>query len=255
KNIPLVGFHDFLCVLMSGNRIIGKLSSDDNKLLPMISKKLIEFEPGLENYITLTESKLENIDAVIATGSNNTSRYFGYYFGKYPHIIRKNRNGIAVLGGHETNADLEKLGKDIFLYFGMGCRSVSKLYIPKGYSFDRLLQSLEKFRFVTDHHKYTNNYEYYKSIFLINGDPHFDNGFLLLKQDRAYASPPAVLFYEEYDDLKLLLQRIRNDFQEIQCIVSNLDQLNDAIPFGSAQKPELWDYADGVDTMEFLLNL
>lgn len=254
-NIPLVGFHDFLCVLVSGNRFIGKLSSDDNKLFPLISQKLIEFEPEFEGYIELTESKLENIEAMIATGSNNSSRYFEYYFGKYPHIIRKNRNGIAVLTGEETQNDMANLGRDIFLYFGLGCRNVSKVFVPAGYSFNKMLEALESYSFIGNHNKYCNNYEYYKSIFLINGVKHLDNGFLLVTQDNSYSSPPAVLYYEEYDSQSELIMKLSMDSQNIQCIVSSSKDFPGAVPFGFAQKPQLWDYADGIDTMEFLLNL
>jgi hypothetical protein len=254
-NIPLVGFHDFLCVLMSGNRITGKLSSDDNQLLPHLAEKLIEFDPGFRDMIQLTESKLEGFDAMIATGSNNTSRYFEYYFGKYPHIIRKNRNGIAVLTGNERPADLENLGRDVFLYFGLGCRNVSRLFIPENYSFEPLLKAFEKFRFLADHHKYHNNYEYYKSIFLIRGDDHLDNGFVLLKKGDSFASPPAVLFYEEYNDPRKLWKKIEASRHLIQCVVGDSELFHGAVKFGKAQEPEIWDYADGIDTMEFLLSL
>jgi hypothetical protein len=254
-NIPLVGFHDFLCVLLSGHKIIARLSSDDNQLLPAIASKLIEIEPGFADHIIFSEGKLENYDAVIATGSNNSSRYFEYYFRKVPYIIRRNRNGVAVLTGKETNKELNLLGQDILLYFGMGCRSISKVFIPKAYSFDRLFQSLEGFRSIGDHNKYCNNYEYYKSIYLINGAKHLDNGFLLVKDEITYASPPAVLYYEEYEDLKKMNNRLLIDKEQIQCIASQSAEISGAIPFGKAQKPELWDYADGLDTMEFLLNL
>jgi hypothetical protein len=254
-NIPLAGFHDFISVLMSGNRFIGKLSSDDNKLLPFIARKLVEIEPGFEAYIEMTEGKLENFNAVIATGSNNSSRYFEYYFGKHPHIIRKNRNGVAVLTGHESIEDLKNLGRDIFLYFGLGCRNVSKVFVPAGYSFNKLLETAESYNYVGNHNKYRNNYEYYKSIFLINGVHHLDNGFLLVAQDNSYSSPPAVLYFEEYNDPSDLVKKLSADSQKIQCIVSGSKDIPVAIPFGTAQNPELWDYADGIDTMEFLINL
>ena len=254
-NIPLVGFHDFLCVLLSGNNIIARLSSDDNQLLPAIASKLIEIEPGFAENIIFSEGKLENFDAVIATGSNNSSRYFEYYFRNVPYIIRRNRNGVAVLTGNETNKELTLLGQDIFLYFGMGCRSISKVFIPKAYSFDRLFQSLEDFRSIGDHNKYFNNYEYYKSIYLINEIKHLDNGFLLVKEDMTYTSPPAVLYYEKYEDLKNLNERLLSERDQIQCVVSHSAEISGSIAFGRAQKPELWDYADGVDTMDFLLKL
>ncbi len=254
-NIPLVGFHDFLCVLMSGNRFLGKLSSDDTILLPALANKLIEIEPEFNHYIEFENHLLHGFDAIIATGSNNTSRYFDYYFGKYPGIIRKNRNGAAVLTGKESTKDLEKLGEDVFLYFGMGCRNVSKLFVPKGYTFDRMFEAFEKYKYVGDNYKYNNNYEYYKSIYLINTEQHFDNGFLLLKEESRYASPPAVLYFEYYKDINDLIQRIKDDENLIQCVLSQAESFPEAVPFGKAQKPELWDYSDGVDTMKFLVEL
>ena len=254
-NIPMVGFHDFLCVLISGHKFLGKLSSDDKKLLPAVAELLLEIEPEFDDSIKFTEDKLTGFDAIIATGSNNTSRYFEYYFGKYPHIIRKNRNGVAVFTGDETSDELTEFGKDLFQYFGMGCRSVSKVFVPKGYKFNRLFEALSTYNSIIDHHKYTNNYDYYKSIYLINKTKHFDNGFLLVKQDLAYASPPSVLYFEEYDDMNVLKKRLIEEGEQIQCIVSHAKEIDEAIPFGKAQKPKLWDYADGVDMMEFLLSL
>jgi hypothetical protein len=253
-NIPLVGFHDFLCVLISGHKFIGKLSSDDHKLLPAIAEILVDLEPGFKEQIDFTEDKLQGFDAIIATGSNNTSRYFEYYFGKYPNIIRKNRNGVAVFTGNETKAELAEFGKDLFLYFGMGCRSVSKVFVPAGYKFDYFFEAIEGYQPVIDQFKYKNNYDYYKSIYLINIIPHFDNGFLLVKQDNSYSSPPSVLFYEEYEDILTLRNRLMVEKEQIQCVVSNTNDIADTITFGQAQNPDLWEYADGVDTMKFLLN-
>lgn len=254
-NIPLVGFHDFLCILISGHQFLGKLSSDDQKLLPAIAEVLIEIEPGFKVQIEFTEDKLQNFDAIIATGSNNTARYFEYYFGKYPNIIRKNRNGVAVITGKETKEELTEMGKDLFLYFGMGCRSVSKVFVPKGYKFDSLFEALEDYKFVADQFKYNNNYEYYKSIYLINTVPHLDNGFLLITEDPGYSSPPSVLFYEAYEDIAAVRNRLILEKDQIQCIVSNSSEIENTIPLGQAQNPELWDYADGVDTMKFLINI
>ncbi len=254
-NIPLVGFHDFLCVLISGHQFLGKLSSNDQKLLPAISEILIELEPGFKGKIEFTENKLQKFDAIIATGSNNSARYFEYYFGKYPHIIRKNRNGVAVFTGKESKEELAAFGKDVFLYFGMGCRSISKVFVPKGFKFDSFFEAIERFKTEMDQFKYMNNYEYYKSIYLINQVPHFDNGFLLVKKDPAYSSPPSVLYYEEYEDIASLKNRLMLENEQIQCVVSGAKEIQNAIPFGEAQNPELWDYADGVDTMKFLLSL
>ena len=251
-NIPLVGFHDFLCVLMSGHKIQAKLSSDDSVLMPAIAHLLVEIEPGFKDYIEFREDKLQRFDAIIATGSGNTSRYFEYYFGKYPHIIRKNRSGVAVLTGNETTEDLRNLGRDIFMYFGLGCRSVSKVFVPEGYLFDGFFSAIADFEEMKNHNKYFNNYEYYRSIYLINKVDHFDNGFLMVKNDPGYSSPPSVLFSEVYDDLAELQNKLNVDAGQIQCIVGDAAVLKAAVPFGNGQNPELWDYADGVDTLAFL---
>jgi hypothetical protein len=254
-NIPLVGFHDFLCVLMAGHKIICKLSSDDDKLLPAIIRLLTEIEPKFGSYIEIAEDKLFGFDAVIATGSNNTSRYFEYYFGKYPHIIRRNRNGVAILTGEETTDQLDRLGTDIFSYFGMGCRSISKVFVPKGYRFDNFFESIDRYQMVINNFKYNNNYDYYKSIYLVNRVQHLDNGFLLVKEDTSYSSPPSVLFFEHYDKMEELIRKLETDFDLIQCVVGQTGKISGEVPFGKAQQPELWDYADGVDTMDFLLEL
>ena len=254
-NIPLVGFHDFISVLMSGHKIIAKLSSDDKHLLPLIAEMLVKIDAGFEKQIEFTEGKLENFDAVIATGSDNTSRYFEYYFGKYPHIIRKNRNAVAVLNGNETNEELTNLGKDIFSYFGLGCRNVSKLYVPGNYRFDKLFKALEQYKGVIHHARYVNNYDYNKSVFLVNRQPYLDNGFLLLKEDTAVSSPVSVVFFEHYSDFGSLYNIIRHDQEKIQCVVSVDKRISKCVSPGMTQSPELWDYADGVDTMDFLITL
>ncbi len=253
-NIPLVGFHDILCVLASGHKALIKLSSQDQKLIPYLLGKLVEFEPAFAEQIEHID-RLKNFNAVIATGSNNTSRYFEYYFSSVPHIIRKNRNSIAILSGQESPQDLKALGNDIFDYFGLGCRNVSKIYVPKGYDFGVFFESIEKFKYVGDHHKYNNNYDYNKSIFLVNLDKHLDNGFLLLKEDSRLASPLAVLYYEQYEDLKQLEHDLEQKSEQIQCIVSNLKSDLRVFPFGESQHPGLWDYADNIDTMTFLQSL
>jgi len=254
-NIPAVGFNDFLNVMFSGHKYAGKLSSTDKILLPAIAKKLAEIEPAFESIFIFTEDRLSDFDAVIATGSNNTSRYFDYYFGKYPHIIRRNRNGVAVLTGNESEKDFYLLGKDIFLFFGMGCRNVSKFFIPENYDFKHFFKSIETYSFVGDNNKYRNNYDYNKAIFLVNSEPHLDNGFLLLKKDTSYASPPSVLLYEEYKNPDFVKQKLINDDELVQCIVGSDGFMPGTIPFGKTQQPELLDYADGVDTMKFLLDL
>ncbi len=255
-NIPMVGFHDMLCVLLSGNKFVGKLSSDDKYLLPFVAKVLIAIEPSFADYIEFTEGQLKNMDAVIATGSNNSARYFDYYFGKYPHIIRKNRNSAAVLTGSETAEELKLLAKDIFYYFGLGCRNVSKLFVPKGYVFDTFYESMFHYKEIANNNKYANNYEYNRTVYLMADTPSLlDNNFLLLKDDAGYSSPIGVLFYEYYDDLELLNKRLETDKEQIQCIVSNSSAIKNTVAFGDAQFPGLSDYADGVDTMKFLTEL
>lgn len=255
-NIPMVGFHDILCVLASGNKALIKLSSQDQKLIPYILNKLVETEPAFADRFEFID-RLTAFDAVIATGSGNTSRYFEYYFKNVPHIIRKNRNSIAVLTGEESEAELKALGHDIFDYFGLGCRNVSKLYVPEGYNFNAFFEAIEEFKAVSDHHKYNNNYDYNKSIFLVNLDKHLDNGFLLLKNDERIASPLAVLYFEEYGSPMQLTQILEPLTEKIQCIAGNVNVSADMAPvgFGKTQQPMLWDYADRIDTMEFLNNL
>lgn len=252
-NIPLVGFHDFLSVLIAGHSVLVKQSSNDKHFLPLIAKYLEHVDPGFKGKITFT-TKLENFDAVVATGSNNTARYFDYYFGKYPHIIRKNRNGVAILTGKETSEELELLGEDIFRYFGLGCRSVSKLFVPKDYDFDALFNALFKYKDIINYKKYENNYTYNKAVYLMSLFQLLENGFIMLKEDKSYASPIASLFYEFYDDLDTLKTKLSNEKEQIQVIVSN-ETIVDSVAFGSTQQPQLNDYADGVDTLEFLLNL
>ena len=252
-NIPLVGFHDFLSVLIAGHSVVVKQSSNDKHFLPLIAKYLEHVEPSFKGAITFTEEKLTDFDAAIATGSNNTARYFDYYFGKYPNIIRKNRNSIAVVTGNETEAELKGLGEDVFRYFGLGCRSVSKLFVPKGYDFDQLFKAIFEYSDIINYKKYQNNYDYNKAVYLMSEFDLLENGFLMLKEDKSYSSPIASLFYEYYDDVDSLQEKLRQDEDDIQCIVSN--GLENAVPFGQTQQPSLTDYADGVDTLEFLSEL
>ena len=254
-NIPAVGFHDFLCVLMSGHKLAAKLSSSDDLLLPAMAGILTEYMPVWQSHVSFSSGRLENFDAIIATGSSNTSRYFEFYFGRYPHIIRKNRNSIAVLNGSESQQDLENLADDVMLFFGMGCRSISKLFVPAGYDFLPLIQALSKYNHYADHHKYRNNYDYFKSIFLVNQVPFIDTGSLLLKEDLTMASRIAVLNYEYYINPLEVADSIRNSSESIQCVISNMVLPIKSLSFGDGQKPALWDYADQVDTMEFLLSL
>ena len=253
-NIPLVGFHDFLSVVISGHKVLVKTSSNDQKLLPFLANYLISINPEIKNYIMFTDDKLEHFDAVIATGSNNTSRYFEYYFKDKPSIIRKNRNSVAILTGNETAKDLENLGEDIFRYFGLGCRNVSKLFVPKDYNFDSFFQAIYKQKDVIYYEKYANNYDYNKAVFLMSNFKLLDNEFLTIKQDTSYSSPISSLFYEYYEDIQILKNRLEADADEIQCIVCK-DHFENSIPFGETQKPKLWDYADNVNTIDFLLQL
>lgn len=253
-NIPLVGFHDFLSVLISGHKVLVKTSSNDQHLLPFLAKYLVAVEPKFADYINFSEGKLENFDAVIATGSNNTARYFEYYFKDKPAIIRKNRNSVAILDGSESHEQLVALGEDIFRYFGLGCRNVSKLFVPKGYNFDKFFQAIFEYKDIIEYEKYANNYDYNKAVFLMSQFKLLDNGFLTLKEDNSYASPISSVFYEFYNDLEALKSRVSSDRELIQCVVAE-NFSSEEIPFGKTQKPELWDYADNVDTIEFLKNL
>lgn len=253
-NIPLVGFHDFLSVLISGHNVLVKTSSNDQYLIKFLANYLIAVDENLEERITFTDGKLENFDAVIATGSNNTARYFEYYFKNKPSIIRKNRNSVAILNGDETHADLVNLGEDIFRYFGLGCRNVSKLFVPKGYNFDTFFKAIFEYQDVIHYEKYSNNYDYNKAVFLMSNFKLLDNGFLTLKEDPSYSSPISCVFYEYYDSLADLKSRLKNDEDQIQCVVSN-GLTENSIAFGQTQKPQLWDYADNVDTLKFLISI
>jgi hypothetical protein len=247
-NIPLVGFHDLLSVLISGNNVIAKTSSQDPELIVFIGDVLSRINPGFRDKITFTDGLLKGFDAVIATGSNNSSRYFEYYFGKYPRIIRKNRNSVAVIEGDETDTELGALGSDIFSYFGLGCRNVSKIYFPESYEYENLATNWAKYSEIINHNKYANNYDYNKAIYLVSKEEFSDTGYLLLKKSSGISSPVAVLFFEHYLSLNDLHNHLGKSGDQIQCIISKKD-----VPFGMAQAPRLWDYADGIDTLEFLL--
>ena len=253
-NIPLVGFHDFLAVLISGHSVLVKQSSNDKNLLPFIAKYLEYVEHSFKGRITFTEDKLEGFDAVIATGSNNTARYFEHYFKDKPNIIRKNRNSIAIISGNETDDEMSQLSNDIFQYFGLGCRSVSKLFVPKGYNFDAFFNGMYSKRELINNAKYANNYDYNKAVYLMSEFDLLENGFLMIKEDESYASPIATIFYEYYSDSKQLKEKITKDADKIQCVVSK--GFNETeVAFGQTQHPQLWDYADGVNTLDFLAKL
>ena len=249
-NIPLVGFHDLLSVLISGHKALVKMSSDDNQLLPVVVKALKTIEPSFADKIHFTKDKMENFDAIIATGSDNSARYFEHYFGKYPNIIRKSRSSVAILDGTESEKELKGLANDVFQYFGLGCRSISKVFLPKHYDLNLLFNAFYAHKEVIDNKKYGNNYDYNKAVYMMGQHDITENGFLIMKQETALKSPVSVLHYELYDDLDLI-HRLVADYQEkIQCVTGK-----GFIPFGKAQCPALDDYADGVDTMAFLQSL
>ena len=253
-NIPMVGIHDFLTVLMSGHKLQAKLSAKDEVLIRFIADMLYEIDPTYKDYIQF-DDRLQGYDAVIATGSDNTARYFEYYFSKVPHIIRKNRTSVAILSGKENLEDLKLLADDVLQYFGMGCRNIAKIYIPESMQPEILLPAFQKYERITDHHKYANNYYYNRSIFLVNQTPHIDSGFLLLQKNPNLVSPLSVLYYENYKTTKDLKLQLSSYEEKIQCVISENSWYPKSLPFGKAQKPEVWDYADHVDTMDFLMNL
>lgn len=254
-NIPLVGFHDFISVILSGHKAIIKTSSNDQKLLPFLVRYMTSVDPRFTNWVAFTDKKLENYDAVIATGSNNTARYFEYYFKNVPSIIRKNRNSVAVLTGDESQEELKLLGEDIFRYFGLGCRNVSKLMVPAGYDFDILFKAIFDFKDVIHYEKYSNNYDYNKAVYLMSNYKLLDNGFLILREDNDnYSSPIASLSYEYYNSLEDVAVKLTRDAEQLQCIVG-LENNKNSVSFGQTQKPNLTDYADGIDTMKFLTEL
>lgn len=251
-NIPLVGFHDILTVLITGNKALIKPSSKDTVLTEYVLNQLTDIEPRFRDRIALADT-LRNFDAVIATGSDNTSRYFEYYFGKYPSVIRKNRTSCAIITGNESPEDLVALGGDIFTYFGLGCRNVSKLYIPAGYEVNLLISGWESYAELIHHHKYFNNLEYQKAILLVNRIQFTDGGFILLTGSDQLVSPISVVYYEEYSSESQLRNLISIHQEKIQCIVGS--HALSTVPFGEAQFPGPADYADGIDTVEFLTTL
>lgn len=255
-NIPLVGFHDILCVFIAGHKAQIKLSDKDKFIFPYLIKLLAKFDSRSSDYFEITE-RLTDFQAVIATGSNNSARYFDAYFGKYPNIIRRNRNAVAVLNGTETEEDFANLGQDVFQYFGLGCRNVAKLYVPKDYDFNPMLEVFhEAHKQLAMHSKYKNNFDYNYALYMLNKVPIWNNGCVILTEDKAIQSRIANLHYEFYDDKETLAMDLKDKIEEIQCIVTKMNFVNlNSISFGDAQRPQLMDYADGVDTMTFLLAL
>jgi hypothetical protein len=255
-NIPMVGFHDILCCFVAGHKSILKYSEKDKILSPFLIDLTMRINPAAAAYFSAQE-RLKDFDAVIATGSNNSARYFEAYFGKYPHIIRQNRHSVSILTGTESDQDLRNLGEDIFAYFGLGCRNVSKLYVPENYDFFKLLGILEEWNEEMTHHtKYFNNFEYNTAILLLNKIAFLSNGSVLIKEDRALSSPISVLHYELYNNEVELNFSLDENKNQIQCISSNQKKERyDTVNFGQSQTPSLDQYADGVDTMNFLTGL
>lgn len=249
-NIPMVAFHDILCVLISGNIALIKLSSDDNVLLPFFLKLVVHYDPAFEKQIAFSDGKMANFNAVIATGSNNTAGYFEHYFGKYPNIIRKNRSSVAVLKGDESHEELALLGRDIFYYYGLGCRNVSQLLVPENWEPSPFFEAMYEYGFVIDNKKYGNNYDYNRAVYLLGNEPFLDNNFLILKSDSQIHAPISVVFYMNYRNEAELSQFLKDKESEIQCVVGK-----DYIPFGNSQSPVITDYADNVNTLKFLLHL
>lgn len=247
-NIPLVGFHDFLSTFIAGHKQLIKLSSKDNILLKHITSYLSSINSEFSDYFSF-EDRINGCDAYITTGSNNTSRYFEYYFGKYPSIIRKNKTSVAILSGNESLAELEKLADDICLYFGLGCRNVTKLYVPENYHFENLLNAFDKYSFFHEHKKYRNNYDYYLTLLMMNSQYYMTNKVIILTQNESLFSPISQVNYSFYRDLNSLENALKTN-DDIQCIEGK-----NHIQFGNTQQPSLFDYADGVDTMAFLLSI
>ena len=254
-NIPLVGFHDLLTTFVAGHQAIIKLSDKDKFIIPYLIQLLGKLDERALAFFEVVE-RLKNFDAVIATGSNNSARYFEAYFGKYPNIIRKNRNGIAVLKGNETKEEIRALGSDVFRFFGLGCRNVSKIYVPQDFSFDTLLGVWHENKSIILNHKYKNNFDYNYALLMINKEPFLANGCLILKEDKAIPSRIASLHYEYYSNEAELSRELVTQNDQIQCVIANspLPEIS-TINFGEAQIPALADYADGVDTLQFLVEL
>lgn len=253
-NLPLVGFHDFLCTFLAGDVFVGKMSSNDTRLWPILLEMLCLIEPETASYVTLTDARLEQVDAVIATGSNNSSRYFEAYFGKYPHIIRKHCNGVAVLDGSESESELLELARDICLYFGLGCRNVAKIYLPKNYEFKPLFDAIDSFKPIYSmHNSYLNNLDYQKTVHLINSVPFLDQGICMFKENSDFSSPVGVVHYEYYTSLDEVWEKLGTE--EVQCVATNLAAPVPHVALGETQYPSLMHYANGIDTMRFLLSL
>ena len=260
-NLPMVGWHDVLSVLIAGHHAVVKCSSEDKVLIPA-AIRVLEETVGAEfdGRLAFVQGTLQDVDAVIATGSANTNRYFEYYFRDLPKILRSQRTSVAVLDGSETHSELQALGSDVFRYYGLGCRSVTKLMLPRGFNLDRLFGAWVDWGFVAQNNKYANNYDYHKAVWLLNQEQLLENGFLLMKEDEGWMSPVGTLFYEWYDDLESVSSKLNESAGQLQCVSTRLpaSELAENVPcvsLGQTQNPSPWDYADGVDTLNFLLAL
>ncbi|MBN2663472.1 MAG: hypothetical protein JXR68_07455, partial [Bacteroidales bacterium] len=250
------GFHDFISVLITGHILMLKLSTKDKKLPNQIIKVLLKIEPQFKNKIIIVEQKLSDFEAIIATGSNNSARYFKYYFSKVPNIIRKSRNSVAVLSGNETNSELDALTNDILLYFGLGCRNVSKIFVPENYNFNKIFEAIYRYKDLANHNKFANNYSYNRTIYLLNNDVFLENNFFIIKQDASVASPISVLHYENYEKIDHVKKILQSQKEQLQCVVSNIQNIYyEIVNFGQAQFPELTDYEDGINTLDFLTTI
>ena len=252
-NIPLVGFHDLLCIFISGHRQTIKPSSRDQVLIRALVERMAIRDAEISTLIAFAD-RLNGCEAFIATGSNNSARYFDYYFAKYPHIIRRNRTSVAVLDGGETRQELEALADDVYQYFGLGCRNVTKLYVPENYDFIPLLKAFDKYSYLADHHKYKNNYDYNLAVLILNKRQYMTNGSILLDEHPSLFSPISVLHYQYYRQGTDIKPALATD-PDIQCIVGQGQNFASMVPFGKAQQPALDEYADGVDTLRFLRDL
>jgi hypothetical protein len=253
-NIPAVGFHDMMCILLSGHTLIAKKSSKDDILPAFIAGQLIETDSRWQDKIIFSD-QMRGVDAVITTGSDNSARYFHYYFSTIPHIIRKNRSSVAIIQGDETDADLQKLAGDVFSYFGLGCRNISKLYIPHEQILHRFMDANASYISLMDHHKYANNYLYNKALYTMNLQPHLDSGYAIFAQNEQLSSPVSVIFYQFYASMAEVEHILYKQSDKIQCISAKKSHNLPTIPFGQCQIPAISDFADGIDTMEFLIGL
>ena len=251
-NFPLAGLHDLICVIITGNKAIIKPSSDDKILINFFVEYLHEEFPETNEIIEIASEKLGDFDKVIATGSNNTFNYFEYYFRDKSSLLRKNRNSIAVLSGDESENELKLLSDDIFIYFGLGCRNISKIFVPTGYDISQLKNKFNKYNYIINHNKYSNNYNYQKTIKIMNNEVFTDCDYFLMSQSKEINPPISVIYYDYYDDLSQVCDLIKEKRNQIQCIVTNL-QIKNSIRFGEAQDPKLDQYADNSDTINFLL--